>query len=68
MCNHYVGSNIGIGEYWLSAITFILTSVIGIGQNFHIGASLVLIYCCFRVFKKQIGETSHIADEVVMAT
>ena len=36
----YFHTNIGIGEYRLSAITFILTLVIGIGQNFHIGASL----------------------------
>ena len=33
-------TNIDIGKYRLSAVTAILISDIGIGQNFHIGASL----------------------------
>ena len=32
---------IDIGKYWLSAITAKLILDIGIGQNFHIGASLL---------------------------
>jgi hypothetical protein len=39
--NHPI-SNIDIGKYrLLSAVTAILISDIGIGQNFHIGASLI---------------------------
>ena len=34
-------TNIDVGKYRLSAVTAILISDIGIGQNFHIGASLI---------------------------
>ena len=42
-------TNIDIGKYRLSAVTAILISDIGIGQNFHIGASLMYIYIYIRV-------------------
>ena len=36
-------TNIDIGKYRLSGVTAILISDIGIGQNFHIGASLFIL-------------------------